>query len=227
MSFSSEIFLDGTLLETHSFAMHPRAASRGERGHDGGTMTIMGSFRCGPARRYAALAGSMLVAGAICLALAGGAAVAQSGGKDAKGDAGKPAAAAAAPWDVNCISHGVKDPLMCEMSQTLAAKQTGQRVLTAAIQKKPDAGYVLKLALPHGIYLPDGVTIWVDDGAKSKFPIETADQNGSYCHADLSASLLGAMKKGAMLNVAVKSAKGDPIVLQLSLAGFSEAIDKI
>lgn len=147
---------------------------------------------------------------------------AQTSARDARPAGNQP------PWVVNCVSHSAKEPVNCEMSETLASKNTGQRVVTAVVTKKQGAaGYTLRLVLPLGLYLPQGASVSVDQGAKSKYPIVTADQNGSYANGDISSELLGAMKKGADLNVAVKSAGGKDIVLQLSLAGFSAALDKL
>lgn len=132
------------------------------------------------------------------------------------------------PWQVNCSSAGANEPLRCQMSQTLVSQNTGQRVLAAVIVRKPDENsFSITFGLPHGLYLPDGVQVWVDDGERLANQITTADQNGSYSQLDISASLLEAMRRGALLNVAVTSATRDEVILQLSLAGFSASIDKL
>jgi invasion protein IalB len=137
-------------------------------------------------------------------------------------------AAPAQPWQVNCASAGANEKLVCQMTQTLVAKANGQRVLASVIVKKPDgSGYFMTLGLPHGLYLPAGVSIWIDEGAKSQHPIETADQNGSYARIDLAKAVTDAMRRGQLLNVAVASAARDEVILQLSLAGFAASMDKI
>jgi invasion protein IalB len=134
----------------------------------------------------------------------------------------------ATPWTVNCTSGGADEKPVCRMSQTLFTKETGQRVVAAIIQRKPEGeGYLLTLALPHGLYLPAGVEIWVDEGPRIAGVIETADQSGSYSRLELSSILTDAMRKGATLNIKVTSANRDEIILQLSLAGFAAAIDRI
>ncbi|MCV0395822.1 MAG: invasion associated locus B family protein [Rhizobiaceae bacterium] len=133
----------------------------------------------------------------------------------------------AQPWQVGCASAGSNEPLVCRMTQTLVARESGQRVLAAAIVKKPDGGYRLTLGLPHGLHLPSGINIWVDEGEKAQYPIETADQNGSYSSIDLASRQLDAMRRGQVLNVSVTSANQDEVILQLSLTGFSASVNKI
>lgn len=148
----------------------------------------------------------------------------QTAPQPSEGQAQEPAQ----PWQVGCASAGANEPLVCRMSQTLVAKNTGQRVLAAAIVKKPDgSGYQMTLGLPHGLHLPSGINIWVDEGEKAQYPIETADQNGSYARIDLASRQLDAMRRGQVLNVSVTSANRDEVILQLSLKGFAAAIDKI
>ena len=96
------------------------------------------------------------------------------------------------------------------------------------IVRKPDAsGYTATFGLPHGLYLPDGIEVWVDEGERLKNPIATADQNGSYSQLDLTQALIHSLRRGALLNVAVTSVNRDEVILQLSLTGFSASLDKI
>lgn len=147
-----------------------------------------------------------------------------------KGD--KPTASPAAaetpaqPWTVNCTSAGAQAEMVCTLSQFLVVKDSGQRVLTAVVMKR-DGKVLLNLGLPHGLNLPKGVTVWIDEGAKATYPILTADQKGSYATVPLEAPFVEAMKKGTTLHVAVSAFTGNELVLQLSLAGFTAAFAKI
>ena len=134
-------------------------------------------------------------------------------------------AAAPQPWVVECSSRNSPDGrLICQMSQTIVSRENGQRVMAATINKPArDGNPLLLLALPHGISLPSGVNLWVDDAKREQFPILTADQDGSYASVELSSERLAAMRRGKQLNVAIKAASGAELVLQFSLAGFSSA----
>jgi invasion protein IalB len=146
-------------------------------------------------------------------------------GKDARPNGEAPANKQ--PWVVECNNRATGDVLVCQMSQTLIAQDSGQRILAAVITRKDAKTLAMTLALPHGLNLPNGIDFWVDEGARTKFPIETADQNGSYATIELGAAQLGALRKGTLANVAVKATGGDELILQLSLVGFSSAVDKL
>ena len=103
---------------------------------------------------------------------------------------------------------------------------TGQRVLAVAISRAA-SGYAARLSLPHGLGLPEGVQVWIDDGPRTKHAIATADQNGSYAVVPLDEAMIAAMKKGTILNVLVKAASGDEVTFQLSLNGFTAALARI
>ncbi len=145
--------------------------------------------------------------------------------------AAKPAEAAPAnpqPWTINCSGVGASGDLVCVMSQNLIAKNTGQRVLGLTISKNVQTGaYSGAFSLPHGLRLPDGIEVWIDDGQRAKHVINTADQNGSYSTAPLDAAMIASLKKGSILNVSVRSASGDEVIFQLSLNGFTAALAKI
>ena len=146
-------------------------------------------------------------------------------------DADKPAEQAPAPpnpqpWTIACSGQGTAGDLVCAMTQGLIAKNTGQRVLSVAISRAA-SGYVARLSLPHGLNLPEGMQVWIDDGTRAHHVITTADQNGSYASVPLDAGMIAAMKKGTILNVLVKAASGDEVNFQLSLNGFTAALTKI
>jgi invasion protein IalB len=140
-----------------------------------------------------------------------------------------PAQAPAAPaptWTVNCTGSGAQEALTCSMSQYLIVKESGQRVLTAIVLKR-DGKTLLNLGLPHGLNLPKGVAMWIDDGQRTSYPILTADPKGSYATVELTSDLLEALRKGTTMHVMVTSFRGDEIVLQLTLAGFTAGYAKL
>jgi invasion protein IalB len=71
------------------------------------------------------------------------------------------------------------------------------------------------------------VQVWIDEGQRAKHAITTADQNGSYAIVPLDQAMIGSMKKGTILNVLVKSASGDEVTFQLSLNGFTAALERV
>ena len=134
----------------------------------------------------------------------------------------------AQPWTVNCTSGGNSDALTCSMTQVLLARQTGQRVVGASLfRPQPGAAAVMRVSLPHGISLPDGVDVGIDDGEPTKQVIAVADQNGSYSQFKVGADLIAALEGGTNLTIGVNAADGKRIVFRLSLKGFVVAFAKI
>jgi invasion protein IalB len=129
-------------------------------------------------------------------------------------------------WNLNCSGAAGQEELACRLTQTLVLKDKGQRVLTAVVTNKGGKA-ILNLGLPHGLDLPKGVAVWVDETPRQNFLIATADQKGSYAVIGLDEKLLAALKKGKLLNVAVKAYAGEEFVLQLSLDGFSAGFARL
>lgn len=142
-----------------------------------------------------------------------------------------PDAAGAAPqnaWVVNCSTGATGTALECQMSQNLSESKTGQRVLTVTIRKDAaQGGMAMLIALPHGLFLPAGATYQIDDGKTVPVAIQTSDQNGSYAAAPVDAALISALKAGTTLNIGMESVSRKPVVIPVSLSGFTAAIDKL
>ena len=141
-----------------------------------------------------------------------------------------PASSAEAPkaaWPVTCRSRDGSSELSCSMSQVIATKDSGQRVIAASVQRNKDGKALLRLSLPHGLLLPKGVAVWADEEPRATYPIVTADKNGSYAVIDLDKGLAQALKKGRQLNIAVQRFTGGEVVFQLPLEGFSAGFAKL
>jgi invasion protein IalB len=140
------------------------------------------------------------------------------------------AAATEAPkiaWPVTCRSREGQEKLTCSMSQVIATKKTGQRVIavTALRDKKGEA--LLRLNLPHGLLLPKGVSISIDAGEPKKYAILTADKNGSYAFIKLDDKIIAALKGGKELNITVVRFSGGDVVFKLPLEGFAAGFAKL
>lgn len=134
-------------------------------------------------------------------------------------------AEAQTPWIVTCTNQST-DGLTCVMAQTLMVTETGQRALAATIHADAETeADTLRLALPHGILLPAGVRLRIDDDQGRTWPIEYADQNGSYALVPLDDRLADRMANGSVLSVTLWVPNTDkPVDMQLSLEGFGEAL---
>jgi invasion protein IalB len=130
------------------------------------------------------------------------------------------------PWQVACVSQAQSADLQCSVSQSLVAAETRQRIISVNLVGGP-AGPTMTLSLPHGLNLPAGVTVGVDDSEPRTFPILTADQNGSYAEFTADDDLVNAMKRGTLLKIGVSAHGGDVVNFELSLSGFGEAVVRL
>jgi len=129
-------------------------------------------------------------------------------------------------WTVSCSSTGADAALVCNLSQIIVVKDSGQRVLTVTVGTE-GGKMMLKLGLPHGLALQKGVDVWIDQGARQNHPIVTADQKGSYALIPLEEGMIGALKQGTDLNVSVTAYAGNALVIGVSLKGFTAAFAKL
>ena len=130
-------------------------------------------------------------------------------------------------WIVNCTDPGGKRT--CTMMQNLVTKQNDvqQRLLTVIIQRSGENNEEMLLALPHGLFLPAGVQLAIDQGQPSKLVIQTSDANGAYAGTALSAELLLSMKKGQTLKLTVQTAQKKDVTVPVTLSGFSKAYQEL
>lgn len=171
---------------------------------------------------------SVTKTGAMCLALA---VISSSGfAQEAKPEvkAAEAKQPEAASWVVNCSSGGATTDLECQVSQNLTEAKTGQRVLTLTVRRQGEKGeLVLLLALPHGLFLPSGVSYQIDGGEKATAAVQTSDQNGAYAAVPLSSALLGGLKSGTTLNIGMEAVTRKPLTIPVPLKGFTAAVDKM
>lgn len=128
-------------------------------------------------------------------------------------------------WIVNCDNIADASALSCSMRMRVLQSGTSIQIISATIFQSEAGVNIMRLQLPHGINLSEGVNISIDGGAPTEHFIRTSDANGAYAPVLLSDSLVGAMKLGNTLAVDIEAASGNSISLQLSLQGFSSAFE--
>ena len=79
----------------------------------------------------------------------------------------------------------------------------------------------------HGVYLPAGLIVKIDNGKSQPILFQKSDRFGVYAALPLSPKLISKMQRGQRLHVILQINKGQPIELTGSLAGFSQAYNKI
>ncbi len=136
----------------------------------------------------------------------------------------------AAAWQVNCSPTSDPNILACQMVQNLTLAKTGQRLLTVVIKPQPKHEKkepAIVLSLPHGLFLPAGVSLQVDDGKKTTLAVRTSDKNGAYTATALNKDFVTALKAGNVLKVTMTANNKKPVAVSVSLIGFTAAFNKI
>ncbi|WP_367353632.1 invasion associated locus B family protein [Agrobacterium pusense] len=83
------------------------------------------------------------------------------------------------------------------------------------------------ISTPLNVYLPAGLELKIDGGQTQRVIFETCNISGCHAGFALSGSLLGALRKGNVLTVALKDTKATTIPLKVSLNGISAGIDAL
>jgi len=141
-------------------------------------------------------------------------------------------AAAVAPWLVNCAT--TKGQVACQVSQRLTIRKTGQPLFAVTVRIPPKSkNAAMMMQLPHGVFLPAGLSLKVD-GSKAKKtiveqkkPIQTCDRNGCYVGMPITEATLKALKSGTTMVVSFQNLAKKDIRLSISLNGFEEAYNKL
>ncbi|WP_417772016.1 invasion associated locus B family protein [Stappia sp.] len=174
------------------------------------------------ARRFfrAGLVGAALLSAAL---VSGSAALAQSADAPAAGGDKTPA-----NWVVQCSEPKDDTPKHCRALQNIVMKDSGQRLLTIVVEPREGApNHALVLALPHGVFLPAGAVIKVDENKEVPLVIQTSDANGAYAGMAISDELLAQMKKGERLVIGFKTAQQKDLAIPVTLIGFTAAYGQL
>ena len=129
-------------------------------------------------------------------------------------------------WRVQC--DGAGQALDCRLSQTLVVQQTGQRLLAVVVRRPSKAELpALMINLPHGLFLPAGVTLQLDTAKPETLPVQTCDAQGCYAGTTVTTDMLAALQKSQQLSVVVQDLKKQPITVTITMAGFAAAYQQL
>jgi invasion protein IalB len=129
------------------------------------------------------------------------------------------------PWQVTCAPTDSAGTLGCSMSKSLILPE-GNRVLA---QAAVIGGEILKMRVmaPHGLAIPEGLTIKVDDREIAKVPFNTSLPAGVIAVVELTPEIEGALRFGSAMSVTATQNNGAAFVFTMSLVGFSASIEKV
>jgi invasion protein IalB len=127
-------------------------------------------------------------------------------------------------WVVSCAA--TEAGTRCALSQQ-QSQQGGQRVLAIELAVA-DTAVSGSLVLPFGLALGAGAALQVDDqAARLMLPFSTCLPVGCLVRLNFDADQVAAMRSGSQLKVGVTvEDTGEPATLNISLSGFSAALDR-
>lgn len=169
-----------------------------------------------------------LVLALIALSMAPAAALAQDNGT-ATPDAAAPAAAdpnaePPLPWLKFCgdLDDGRK---LCLMRQIVYAQ--GKPIARFILRENPaDSSPLLVMAsMPLGVTLPYGLRLQIDNGRDLILPYIACDSMMCNVRTIVNEAFVNSLKRGAVLKLKAKNARGNDVTIEIDLSGFTAVYD--
>ncbi len=126
-------------------------------------------------------------------------------------------------WEVRCETTSGN----CFMYQ-LARNGAGNPVAEIRIVRLPDQGEAaagVTVITPLGSLLSEGLVLQVDDAEARQYPFNWCVRSGCFSQFGMTAAEVTAMRAGtvARLRIVAVSAPDQPVILEVSLTGFTAA----
>lgn len=99
------------------------------------------------------------------------------------------------------------------------------RIVVGYPPKAP--GPIAIFDLPLGMRLPPGVALSVDGNQPVTFPVQLCVRQGCRADLPLKSSLLKQLRAGHTAKVTIHDPRGRPMTLDISLMGFTNALDQV
>jgi invasion protein IalB len=146
-----------------------------------------------------------------------GAALAQGGGPDLLQETYR-------DWQVRCETVQGADSAaparVCELAQEVTQAESGQRIVTIALQAMGDETAGLSVLGPFGLDLATGITLLTGETEAARLPFRTCLPVGCVATAPLDALALDQLAAAEALELRMAADGGQPVSITLSLAGF-------
>jgi invasion protein IalB len=130
-------------------------------------------------------------------------------------------------WQVRCAP----DDSECFMYQ-LAQDERDNPVAELNLVKLDDstpAAAGFNVLTPLGTLLPPGLVVQIDGSEQRQYPFSWCDPAGCFARFAVDEATVEAMKRGSVATLTLFSvqAPGEPVVLEVSLSGFTAAFDSL
>lgn len=131
-----------------------------------------------------------------------------------------------APWTKFCLKGKDEKAKQVCFTGKDGRIESGQPVIAAVIiEPEGEPKKILRVTLPLGMQLVHGTRIVIDSNPPQQSPYVICFTNGCMSDYELTADMLGHLKKGQNLIVQAINSNGAPLTLPLPLAEFAKAYD--
>lgn len=129
-------------------------------------------------------------------------------------------------WTKVCGKDPNANKEICYTTRDFSSQAGQPPVLALAVYDiKGDDTRVIRLLVPVGLMLRPGFRFAIDKGALSEGAFEICFPNGCFAEAKVKGPVIDQLKKGSVLNVAVKNQVNNEITFAIPVAGFGRAFD--
>lgn len=129
-------------------------------------------------------------------------------------------------WTKVCGHDNNADKDVCYTTRDFGTQADQPPVLAMAVYDvKGDEQKIVRFLLPVGLMLRPGLRFSVDKAATLDGAFEVCFPNGCFAEVKVKAPTLDGMKKGQVINVAVKNQVNTEVTFIVPIAGFGKAFD--
>jgi len=129
-------------------------------------------------------------------------------------------------WTKVCGHDQAANKNICYTTRDFSAQVDKPPVLAVAVYDiKGDDTRIVRLLMPVGLMLRPGFRFWVDKGQTYEGAFEICFPNGCFAESRVKGPAIEQMKKGTVLNIAVRNQVNNEVSFGVPLAGFGKSYD--
>ena len=129
-------------------------------------------------------------------------------------------------WTKVCGRDQQANKDICYTTRDFSAQSGQAPVLALAVYEvKSEDSRIVRLLVPVGLMLRPGFRFDIDNGTTMEGTFEICFPNGCFAEAKVKPATVDQLKKGSVMNVAVKNQANQQVTFAIPLAGFGRAFD--
>ncbi|SES33284.1 Invasion protein IalB, involved in pathogenesis [Vreelandella subterranea] len=130
-------------------------------------------------------------------------------------------------WEVRC-QRNAQGPTPCAMAQLVTQPDSDQPLMQVMLDYPPQIDDpAMSFFVPLGVRLAPGLQLSVDNGEPIQFPYQVCMEQGCRADVPIEPSMLQQLRRGNTATLSMIGPSGDRMDLDISLIGFTDAINRI